>query len=88
MNIEGGTVTATGSTARFGSYGICVRNNVAITGGTVNVTGDTANWYSEGIGAWYVTISGGNVTAIGGEVTDGEVTDDEMTEEDKKNYYD
>ncbi|MDD5944838.1 MAG: stalk domain-containing protein [Clostridia bacterium] len=84
MNISGGTVTATGSTARFGSYGICVRNNVAITGGTVNATGDTANWYSVGIGAEDVTISGGNVTAIGGEVMYEETRENDKTEEYEK----
>ena len=74
--ISGGTVTATGGEATTdSSYGIYSNRDTKISGGTTRVTanGGTAN-YSCGIYSSYgsITISGGTVTAKGGEATGGD----------------
>jgi len=72
IKISGGSVTATGSTATDESFGIFAYDTISISDtAEVTATGGNADLYSDGIYAdGAVTISGGTVTATGGEVTD------------------
>ena len=68
VTISGGTVNAAGGSGSYGGNGIYSRSSLTISGGTVNATGrDGKDGYGGG-GIWSggVTISGGMVTANGG----------------------
>ena len=68
VTISGGTVNAAGGSGSYGGNGIYSRSGLTISGGTVNATGrDGKDGYGGG-GIWSggVTISGGMVTANGG----------------------
>ena len=72
LNIEGGTVTATGCAADY-SYGIRAADYIYISGGNVTGIGGTANDGSYGLYVYNddINISGGTFTATGG-VASGE----------------
>ena len=73
VTISGGTVNAAGGSGSYGGNGIYSRSSLTISGGTVNATGrDGKDGYGGG-GIWSggVTISGGMVTANGGNGGNG-----------------
>ena len=73
VTISGGTVNAAGGSGSYGGNGIYSRSSLTISGGTVNATGrDGKDGYGGG-GIWSggVTISGGTVTANGGNGGNG-----------------
>ena len=73
VTISGGTVNAAGGSGSYGGNGIYSRSSLTISGGTVNATGrDGKDGYGGG-GIWSggVTISGGTVTANGGNCGNG-----------------
>ena len=73
LTISGGTVNAAGGSGSYGGNGIYSRSSLTISGGTVNATGrDGKDGYGGG-GIWSggVTISGGTVTANGGNGGNG-----------------
>ena len=73
VTISGGTVNAAGGSGSYGGNGIYSRSGLTISGGTVNATGrDGKDGYGGG-GIWSggVAISGGTVTANGGNGGNG-----------------
>ena len=73
LTISGGTVNAAGGSGSYGGNGIYSRSGLTISGGTVNATGrDGKDGYGGG-GIWSggVAISGGTVTANGGNGGNG-----------------
>ena len=73
VTISGGTVNAAGGSGSYGGNGIYSRSSLTISGGTVNATGrDGKDGYGGG-GIWSggVAISGGTVTANGGNGGNG-----------------
>jgi sugar lactone lactonase YvrE len=82
LDMSGGTVNASGFTAKSSSYGIFANSDITVSAGTVNaVSGDTETGggagLDDGIGisaaigteSGNITVSGGNITAVSGDGT-------------------